>query len=161
MLTQKEIINSELRALNLKHPYAQLMLPPFNKQETRTWKTDYRGLVLICASVNPYGDRELIQIAGPEQYARIIQLLGPKWFNSVKRGSAIAIGRLVDCVPMVSHAQMVGEKQIENETFVKFDRTLYVHEYADVTPIKTFPWRGGLGWQKVTDEQKKRIEPLK
>lgn len=133
------------------------MLPPHEKQETRTWPTDYRGLVLICASAQPYGDRELVKICGPEQYARILQTLGPKWFNQVKRGNAIAVGRLIKCVPgSVEPAPSV----FSHFTYVLPSPDLYVHLFEDVTPIKPFPWRGQLGYVPLTQEQKELIKPL-
>lgn len=161
-ITQQTIIDSEIRGLSWKQPFAELM--KHGKTETRTWGTDYRGLVLICSSVNPYSDRELIAMCGPEQYARILQLLGPKWFNVVKRGSAIAVGTLVSSSKFfINPASQDYEEQarkIENQTFVKYSSAQHFHKYKDVTPIQPFPWRGMLGWQKVTDEDKAKIKIL-
>lgn len=151
MITQTDILQNEVRALNLKQPFAELM--KHGKAETRTWATKYRGLVLICASANPYSDRELIEICGPEQYARILQLLGPKWFNVVKRGSAIAVGRIVSC--QISRGT---DKEIEDLTFVNYNPTLFIHGYEDVTPIDPFPWRGSLGWKTLTPAEKNKIK---
>jgi hypothetical protein len=150
MISKEEILTSEIRALSWKQPFAELM--KHGKQETRTWATEFRGLVLICASVQPYGDRELVEICGPEQHARILQILGPKWFNQVKRGSAIAVGRINGCVEMW--------RSDEGVTFVKYKPGLYVHRYEDITPIQPFPWRGQLGWKTLTQEERERIEPI-
>lgn len=134
------------------------------KQETRTWSTNYRGLVLICASFAPFSDRELIELCGPEQYARILQLLGPKWFNVVKRGSAIAIGRLASVYS--NYLQPTRKdyeeqvKAVENKTFIKYNPELYGHNYVDVTPIEPFVWKGSLGWRTLTHEDKKKIKLL-
>jgi hypothetical protein len=152
MLTQQTITDNEIRALSWKQPMAELM--KHGKTETRTWSTDYRGLVLICASVNPFGDRELVDLCGPENYARILQMLGPKWFNAVKRGSAIAVGRLVNCLPWK------GEGPLVLSTFVKDLNGRFLWTFDDVTPIETFPWRGQLGWKALTLEEKARIKIL-
>lgn len=157
MITQEEIFKNPVRALSFKHPYAELM--KHGKQETRTWATSYTGLVLICSSVNPYGDRELIEIAGPEQYARILKLLGVKWYNNVKRGSAIGVARIVG-----SYGAGLWSKQPEKfelHTFVKFNPDLHVHEYRDFTPIDPFPWRGSLGFRTLGAEDKQKIKILK
>lgn len=126
------------------------------KTETRTWATDWRGLVLICSSAIPYSDRELIALCGPEQYARILQLLGPKWFNVVKRGSAIAVGRLINCLPWHEPSPL------DLSTFISEDslRGRFLHIYEDITPIVPFPWRGQLGWKTLTTEEKSRIKIL-
>lgn len=156
-ITQEEIHNSGIKGLSLKPPFSELMLPPYNKQETRTWETRYRGLVLICASVLPYADRELVELCGQEQYSRILQLLGVKWYNVVKRGNAIAVGRLVDCLPgSVEPVPSVAEYW----TYVKYNPKLWVHKFTDVTPIKTFPIRGQLNYFDITGEQKERIKIL-
>ena len=46
-----------IKALSWKQPYASLMLK--GKIETRSWPTNYRGLVLICASKAPYSIKEI------------------------------------------------------------------------------------------------------
>lgn len=161
-ITQQAITGNEIRALSWKQPMAELM--KHGKKETRTWSTDYRGLVLICSSVVPYSDRELIALCGPEQYARILQVLGPKWFNAVKRGSAIAVGRLRSCWSMyLQPTRKDYEEQVkatEDQTFVKYNPDLWMHVYSDVTPIEPFPWRGQLGWKTLTPEDKAKIKIL-
>lgn len=158
MITQADILQNEVRALSWKPPFSELML--HGKQETRTWATNFRGLVLICSSAQPYADRELIAICGDEQYARILQLLGPKWYNVAKRGNAIAVGRLTECLPMNDQAPADTVEAMEAATFVKNKPGLYIHFYEDVTPIQTFPWRGSLGWKTLTPEEKQKIKLL-
>lgn len=161
-ITQQMVTALEIRALSWKQPMAELM--KHGKTETRTWATDYRGLVLICSSFAPYSDRELIALCGHEQYARILQLLGPKWFNAVKRGSAIAVGRLASCYSLYLQPQRKDYEEqkaaAEQQTFVKYNPALYSHNYTDVTAIETFPWRGQLGWKKLTPEEKAKIKIL-
>jgi hypothetical protein len=162
MISKEEILTSEVRALSWKQPFAELM--KFGKVETRTWGTSYRGLVLICASVQPYGDRELIELCGPEQYARILQILGPKWFNSVKRGGALSIGRLKTLSREIYNPRYSDYKnstdQWEQTTFVKYRPNLNRWHFEDVTPINPFPWKGTQGWKILTQEERERIEPI-
>ena len=144
--------DQELRALSWKQPFAELMLR--GKIETRTWKTNYRGWVLICASKKPYPRRELEVISGPTQYFKIFENLSDvdgdlyQW----RKGVAIAIGRLVDCRPM--------ELIDESECFVAFNPNLFCHVYADVQAIKPIPWKGSQGWGKVPMEIKMQMEEL-
>jgi hypothetical protein len=148
MITEEEILKSTVRALSWKQPYAQLMF--HWKWETRTWNTNYRGLVLICSSAVNYADIEIKEISGAAQYYRILQALGVQWTHIVKRGNAIGIGRLVGCRPM--------EKEDGDRTFVQYSPDRWVHLYEDVHPIETFPWRGSQGWKTLDYETKKLIK---
>lgn len=148
--------NEIIKALSWKEPFASLMLPPFNKIETRTWPTKYRGLVLICASQKPYPANTVARITGTEQWKRIIGLISEKKLYSEDyvpaSGNAIAIGRLVDCRPM--------QKEDEDICFVQYFPDLWCHIYEDVKPIKPFPWKGTQGWTTLTDSQINKIELL-
>ena len=42
-----------MKAISLKEPWASLMLKGQKTIETRVWKTDYRGKLLLCASKKP------------------------------------------------------------------------------------------------------------
>ena len=137
-------MNKELRALNWKQPFATLM--GHGKIETRVWKTDYRGLVLICASKMEYTENQLIRIASLEQFNRITEVLKIEGREKMleARGHAIMIGELVDCRPM--------EITDENASFVEFNPQLYCHIYQNVRRIKPIPWKGSLGWRKLDPE---------
>lgn len=144
--------DQELRALSWKAPFSELMLR--GKIETRTWKTNYRGWVLICASKKSYSPHELEVISGPTQYFRILpHLISQHGFVQEWRyGVAIAIGRLVDCRPM--------ELKDEAECFVAYNPNLFCHVYTDVQAIKPIPWKGSQGWGKVPIEIKMQMEEL-
>ena len=158
-------------ALSWKQPYAELML--HGKKETRKWATDYRGLVLICASKSGYSFNQVRNISGDKQIVRITKTLGRNFdnlLNNYNSGKAIAIGRLVDCRPMLLSD--------EDDCFVQYrppwteivrtksgkekeaKRKLYVHIYEDVKPIEHFDWKGKQGWKEVPDEIKNKIKFL-
>lgn len=42
-----------MKALSVRNPYAHLIMCGEKEYEFRTWKTDYRGDLLICSSANP------------------------------------------------------------------------------------------------------------
>ena len=50
---------SEIRGLSIKQPWVNLILSGQKTIETRSYKTNYRGAILICASqspkIEPYG----------------------------------------------------------------------------------------------------------
>ncbi len=63
-----------MKALSIKEPWASLILAGNKSIETRTWKTKYRGEILLCASKNPKGRLS---------------------------GMAFATAEILDCRPMV------------------------------------------------------------
>jgi hypothetical protein len=130
-------------ALSWKQPYAQLMLPPFNKVETRTWKTNYRGLVLMCSSMSSYTYNAVVGISGFQQADRVFDHI-KVMIKSLPTGMAIAVGRLVECRPMT--------REDENDCFVEYYPDRYCHIYKDVRPIKPFEWKGAQRWSKVSEE---------
>lgn len=139
-------------ALSWKQPFATAML--YGKIETRTWKTNYRGLVLICTSQKPYkisiarkdicGDRLFSKMA----YAMRNKNTGTLTLN----GYAIAIGKLIDCRPM--------QPEDEGKCFVKYRSDLFCHVYEDVKQIKPFTWKGKQRWTKVSPLDIQNIEYL-
>lgn len=62
-----------MKALSIREPYASMILTGKKTIETRTWKTNYRGSVLLCASQRPKGELS---------------------------GLAFALASIVDCRPM-------------------------------------------------------------
>lgn len=144
------LINEEVRALSLKHPYAHLMLPPHNKIETRTWDTKYRGLVLICCTKKPYTYKDIVDISGLRQHDRITRAL--RSLREYHYGMAIAVARLVDSRPMIpTDADLC---------FVEYKPHLYCHIYDEVRLIHPFPFKGTQGWQILSEEVKRKIEYL-
>lgn len=133
-----------MRALSWKEPYASLML--YGKIETRRWKTNYRGPVLICSSKKPYSLYAVKNISGEHQYERILQMLGPEDMTekNYNCGNAIAIAELVDCRPMTP--------EDENTCFVKYQPGLWCHIYKNIRAIKRFPFKGKRGWSNVSDD---------
>ena len=144
-----------VRALWWKQPYASAML--IGKVETRTWPTNVRGKVLICASAKRYTNKEYFEITPFElEWPWLSKMID--FDNKMKTnylqilGHAIAIGDLVDCRPMV--------KEDEADTYVQYKEGLWCHVYENVQAIKPFPIKGAQGWRILTDEQKKLIELL-
>ncbi len=161
--------NEKIMALSWKQPYAELML--HGKIETRTWSTNYRGLVLICASQKGYGLYQMFDIAGEKQMLRITDVLGRNndhWLNNYRSGIAIAVGRLVDCRPMTIKDEDMCfvkyrepwqvDKILKNGSKKMVIRQLYCHIYEDVRAIKPFEWKGAQGWKKVEQSIIDKIE---
>ena len=76
-----------MKALTIWHLYAQALADRIKIYETRTWKTKYRGPVVIHTSARPMSaeDKALAQMFG---------------IKGVKPGCVAAVADLTDCVLM-------------------------------------------------------------
>jgi len=124
----------EIKALSWKEPFATLM--GHDKIETRSWSTNYRGLVLICSTLKEYDLDTLFSIAGREQFTRIMNTLPGEDDQGFleNRGHAIMVGNLVDCRPM--------RPKDEDACFVQYKPGLWCHVYEDVKRIEPIPFKG-------------------
>jgi hypothetical protein len=143
-------------ALSWKQPFASAML--VGKVETRSWNTNYRGLVLICSSKKVYSNDEVTKISGiplrDEMYVELSNFYKHSNYRNHSNyeyhgGIALAVARLVDCRPM--------KIEDEEKTFVKFNPNLYCHFYEDVKQIEPFYWKGCQGWKEVSNDVKSSI----
>jgi hypothetical protein len=146
---QPEII----RALWWNQPFASLMLPPFDKDETRKRKTNVRGKVLICACKRPYDIEVVNEIAGNDQYRRIVQTQIMDWVDDNDMvGKAIGIGELVDCYPM--------KPEHEDKCYVQYKPGLWVWKFANVQHIEPFEISGKQGWAILNKDTIAKIKVL-
>lgn len=142
----------QIKALSWKEPYGTLML--YGKIETRTWKTNYRGLILMCASKKGYDYKTVKTISGLQtdrtithyQTHHTITLRNSYGYH----GKAFAIGNLIDCRPM--------KPEDEEKAFVRYYSDLFCWVFEDVKPIQPFDWKGSLGFRNLTLEEKKKIK---
>ncbi|MEA5574692.1 DNA N-6-adenine-methyltransferase [Calothrix sp. UHCC 0171] len=83
-----------LKAISLWQPWASLIPLGLKHYETRSWKTNYRGKLLICSTTNnPKHYREYLKIREELQL--------PDWDeDNFPHGQVIALVDLVDCIEM-------------------------------------------------------------
>ena len=112
-----------MKAISIKNPYAHWIMCGEKEYEFRSWKTDYRGDLLICSSANP----------------KIIDTIS---------GYALCVVRLNDVIEITTEnyrkyglgrGDLVGGK-------------LYAWQLTDVRAIKPFPVKGKLNFYYVDDE---------
>lgn len=155
MITADDIKYLDIKALWWRQPYATMML--YGKQETRTWNTPYRGLVLICSTLQPFNQAKTFEHSGAK-WTRIIKSTLEKNRYPVLNGHALAVGRLVGTKFMGDYRYNPKTiEEIEAKTYVQFAWNLYIHEYEDVRPIKPFPLKGSQGWKPVTRDIRQQI----
>ena len=90
-----------MKALTIKEPWASLIIEGYKKYELRSWKTNYRGKILIHAGKG-LEKENLIKFKDYDIY--------------IKPGMIIGEATLVDCIKVTP--------EFQNELF-KIDRTVY------------------------------------
>jgi hypothetical protein len=86
-----------MKVLTVKNPWAQLIIRGEKDVENRTWKTDYRGDLLIHASTQPVTFKEFVLLL-PENCSGVFGTL--YYYETCNRFNGCILGcvRLVDCV---------------------------------------------------------------
>jgi len=97
-----------MKALTVKQPHASLIVEGIKDIENRTWKTNFRGMVLIHAGIKP--DNIKLEIEGQASVKEI------EMFSALGRseddnlfGCIIGSVEIVDCV--INHPSIWAEKQ--------------------------------------------------
>ena len=123
-----------MKVLTLKQPYASLVCEGIKEYEFRTWKTNYRGEILIHAGIGV--DKESM-----EKY---------KTYNlNITSGCIICKARLVDCL-LVDHN--LRETMKEKNSFVysnaikNKEKKLYAFILKDIKKIDPINIKGKLGF---------------
>ena len=107
-----------MKVLSIKQPWASLIASGIKDIENRTWKTKFRGRILIHASGNPAGS--FFQILSKQQ----LESIKPSWLIEVlKKGERSAIIGEVDIVDCVLNhpsvwAEHFADKKLKNGTIV-------------------------------------------
>lgn len=127
-----------MRALSITEPYASLICDGVKTIETRSWRTSYRGPLLIHASATriPRAWRENAELM---QYVR-----------NVQRGYLLCKAELVDCVPMTEDFIQSLPEAERATGFYSVGRYAWV--LRNVEPIEPIPAKGRLGIWEYTQE---------
>jgi hypothetical protein len=155
-------LNENVRALSWNQPYASLML--HGKIETRTYPTNVRGKVMICAAQKEYPYSTVMQISKSHQYDKMCAILESS-FDTLPLGYPIAIGDIVDCRPMTKEdedkcfvAYREPWEHISPKTGKKTTKRLYCWVFENVREIEPLFWKGKQGWAVLDEETKAKIK---
>ena len=113
-----------MKALSVRNPYAHMIMCGEKPYEFRTWRTDYRGDLLICSSANP------------------------KVKNTIC-GHALCVVKINEVHEVT--AKNYREFGLEKSDLT--GGKLYAWELTDVRVIKPFPVKGKLNFFNVEDEK--------
>lgn len=114
-----------MKALTIKQPWASLIVNEYKKYEFRSWKTNYRGKVLIHAGLSKEND-----------IINKVQSYNLEYIN----GAIIGEADIVDCIPVdkefdqnlkqidsiVYGNDHVGNYAWKLENIKKYDKPIYV-----------------------------------
>lgn len=100
-----------MKAITIKQPWASLIVHGIKDIENRTWRTNFRGRVLIHSSEK--GDRAKYGCLQSEQRQKVLYTpIGSVNFNDLPFGSIIGSVEIVDCVQ--NHPSIWAEKGVYN-----------------------------------------------
>ncbi len=86
-----------MKAITIKQPWASLIVHGIKDIENRSWRTNFRGRVLIHSAAK--GDIAKYGCLQPEQRARVLYTpIARINFNDLPFGSIIGSVEIVDCV---------------------------------------------------------------
>ena len=123
-----------MKTLSIKQPWAYLIACGLKDIENRTWKTKYRGKILIHTSSK--SDNEPYQLFTDEQWDEIEKnQMDPEVFNSYKDlGMIIGEVDIVDCV--INHSSIWAEKSIpQHSGFFDIHRNKPIYNWVLSNPV--------------------------
>lgn len=112
-----------MKALTIKQPWADLIIAGIKDIENRTWKTSYRGRVLIHTSKSPCsrGDLDAYPLSALSENINLDKYAPGRFTN----GAIIGSVDIVDCV--MNHPSEWAEKGVYNWVLanpVKFENPI-------------------------------------
>ena len=124
-----------MKALSIKNPWAIIIEKGLKTIETRKWKTDYRGDLLICVS------KKEDMNCSPNDFECLYQKTN---------GKALCVVELYDCVPMTEEHQ-------EDACCGLYDGA-WAWKLRNLRKIKSFPIKGQLRLFNLSVKELNNIE---
>ena len=124
-----------MKVLSITEPYATLIRDGIKKIETRSWKTNYRGDLLIHASSTKI----------PKDYKNndwLMELVGTR---DLHFGQIVCKCKLVDCVKMTE--EFINEVTHNPNEYISgfYEVGRYAWILEDVQPVDSGKVKGSLG----------------
>ncbi len=122
-----------MKVITIKEPYATLIAEGYKEYEFRTWKTSYRGDILIHAAKTPNNENKKRFIDRNLNY---------------KEGFIIAKANITDCVEVddkLIKELLNKDKEVYKNLSIKRDKPLYGFKLENVERINPIEAKGQLG----------------
>lgn len=127
----------KMRGLSLWEPWATLMAIGSKKVETRSWSTDYRGLVAICAT--KHFPKEAQELCAVEPFKSALANY------TLARGCIVAVAELTDC-RLMRGIDWTDELSFIERAFGVYEPGRYGWIFKNVQRLKTpMPFSGMQG----------------
>lgn len=140
-----------IKSISLWQPWASLISLRLKHYETRSWKTNYRGKLLICSTAaNSKQHQEYLKICDELQL--------PPW-TDFPHGCAIAICNLVDCIEMT--AKFIEQQPRTEILCGDWQVGRYAWKLENIEPLPPFEVKGKQGLFNLifTDTQLELVKP--
>ena len=125
-----------MKVLSLTEPFATLILEKKKKIETRSWKTDYRGILYIHSSMTKPSKNDL-------EDKKLMSLIDNKSMNF---GNIICKCNLVDCVYMTKeYVEQMKEENYQEYICGEYKEGRYAWILENIEFIKPIKAKGQLG----------------
>ena len=106
-----------MKVLSIREPWASIIINGYKEYEFRSWKTNYRGKILIHASKN-------IEKENVERFKELNL--------NYKQGFIIGEAELVDCIPVTKEFEnnliKLGEKDDDESNFGRCKKSTRHHK---------------------------------
>lgn len=133
-----------MKALSIRQPWAEMIVQRLKKIETRTWQTDYRGDLLICAGAKPDDWLTIRPETTHPKLGTWCDAPDPRdsdFEQFYHFGKAICIAELYHIEPMTEDHQIEACCDVYPGAFAWHLR--------NIRPIQPFPVKGRLGLFEV------------
>ena len=148
------------KCISIKQPFANLICSGIKDIENRTWKTNFRGRVLVHASAKPIifkSVKNIYTIAQLESMTIEQRMLVIS--NSFQNSAIIGSVEIVDCV--INHESIWAEKTdpfLESQGYIRYNWVLA----NPVLFAKPIPAKGKLSfWEHpMTEEEYFNLEKI-
>ncbi|HEY9736923.1 MAG TPA: ASCH domain-containing protein [Trichocoleus sp.] len=156
-----------MRILTLWQPWASLIAAGLKRCETRSWRTDYRGPLVIHAAKRPmkYPDmatwiEAVILAEEAEKFddQSIVPLV-----SELPYGAVVAIADLAGCFKMV-HATdasavgkneiLIGQQSVLERAVGDWSAGRFAWQLENIKALEPILWKGGQGLRDVLPELK-------
>ena len=125
-----------MKALSITEPYATLIRNGIKKIETRSWKTNYRGDLLIHASSTRI----------PKEYRLNKELMNLVDIDDLHFGQIVCKCLLVDCIEMTDEVIKDIKENYPTEYVCGFyEKGRYAWILEDIQPVNDIKVKGCLG----------------
>lgn len=152
-----------MKIITLHQPWASLVALGFKRYETRSWKTDYRGPLLIHAAKRPFVSTDGSKVLN-RTYHKVWMdalrlayedgLIDDKsrlpFAHQLPLGSIVAVANLSNCLEMMEdfsgHGLIrIGDQSELEQAVGDWNRGYYALQLDDVHPLEPIPFTSRQG----------------